>query len=114
MFDNEIREIFELCLRVHKETDHRVGFDVNRRSCCILIKEYESDSEGYDGVYDIFRGSPNPEREKTQTECEKAKAHLLKLLGKEDRNEAAKKANTGTEEADQRRRTGGQKLVCDQ
>lgn len=91
MFDNEIREIFELCLRVHKETDHHVGFDVNRRSCCILIKEYESDSEGYDGVYDIFRGSPNPEREKTQTEYEKAKAHLLKLLDKGKQNESGEK-----------------------
>ena len=83
MFDNEIREIFELCLRVHKETDHYVGFDVRRDLCCVFIREEGSDpEEEYDGFYEIFRFHINPDEcERMGKNCEKAKSHLLKLLG---------------------------------
>lgn len=83
MFDNEIREIFELCLRAHKETDHYVGIDVRRDLCCVFIREEGYDPEkGYDGFYEIFRFHINDnERERMRKECEKAKSHLLKLLG---------------------------------
>ena len=79
-FEKEIRELFELCLRVLKETDHHVKFEVDDHMCSVYIMHNGFRSRGrYDGIYSLFNDTML--QIETKENYEKTKAHLTRLLG---------------------------------
>ena len=82
MFEDEIKELFELCWRVSNETDAFVTFDIasHVHACYICIKDsgYVPYTE-YDFHTHIYFGD-NLFADESKENFKKAKAHLLKLL----------------------------------
>ena len=82
MFKNEIRELFELTLRVSNETDYFVSFSIasHVHSCevCVMNSKWEPGKKS-DNRYTIYFDSELLEEESAE-QYKLAKAHLLKLL----------------------------------
>ena len=80
MFENEKRELFELIMKVQKETNAYVDFEFSTRTgvhICIKDNGYDS-RKGYDGNYDMYE-SPDLIEESTKN-YNYAKEHILRLL----------------------------------
>lgn len=82
MFENEIKELFELCWRVSNETDAFVTFEIasHVHICYIRVKD-----TGYVPYADCdlevdIHFNTNMFIEEDKENFKKAKAHLLKLL----------------------------------
>ena len=82
MFENEIRELFELSLRVMNETESYVSFGVMANtSCNIFIYDVFSGLDrDYDGAYSVCFSEIL--KEESSKEYQKAKEHLTRILGK--------------------------------
>lgn len=82
MFKNEIRELFELTLRVSNETDYFVSFSIasHVHSCevCVMNSKWEPGKKS-DNRYTIYFDSELLEEESAE-QYKLAKAHLLRLL----------------------------------
>ena len=80
MFEKEIRELFELSLRVMNETEFFVSFDITAHTRCCYIDVMDSKWEAgkeYDGHYYIYF---NHNEKESLEHYNLAKAHLLRLL----------------------------------
>lgn len=82
MFENEIRELFELVWRVSNETDYFVSFRIasHVHSCEVRVMNSKWEpGKNSDGSYTIYFDSELLE-ERSVEQCKLAKAHLLRLL----------------------------------
>lgn len=80
MFEKEIDELYEFTKRTINETKAHVQFEISNTACCIYIQDYAIyEHPKYDGVYTIYQ-QPILEKE-SREDYQKAKAHLLRLLG---------------------------------
>ena len=83
MFEDEIKELFELCWRVANETDAFVTFEIasHVHACYICIKDggYVPYTE-YDFRTHIYFEKNSFFTDENKENFKKAKAHLLKLL----------------------------------
>lgn len=80
MFEKEIDELYELTKRTINETKAHVQFEIGNTTCWIYIQNHALDEyPKYDGVYTIYQ-QPILEKE-SREDYQKAKAHLLRLLG---------------------------------
>ena len=80
MFEKEIRELFELSLRVMNETEFFVSFYIAAHTRCCYIDVMDSKWEAgkeYDGHYYIYFSH---NEEESLENYNLAKAHLLRLL----------------------------------
>lgn len=82
MFEKEVRELFDLSLRVINETDFYVSFRIasHVHFCDINImnSKWEADKTS-DANYSIYLNSEILKNESAE-QCKLAKAHLLELL----------------------------------
>lgn len=82
MFENEIRELFELCMRTGHETNAFVHFEIySDAGCSVYVKDNGRDKNNkFDGAYYIY---PYEELKDDSAENYKnAKEHLARLLEK--------------------------------
>ena len=84
MFENEIRELFDLCMRACEETNAYVSFSLDSfvGSADVVINDNGRDPEREcDGVYAVYNDC-GLLAESSGEEYKNAKAHLERLLGK--------------------------------
>lgn len=82
MFEKEIRELFDLSLRVMNETDFFVSFDITSHTRCCYISMLHSKwspYKDYNGPY-IIHIDDDMFKAESEEQYELAKSHLLKLL----------------------------------
>nr|DAN12465.1 MAG TPA: hypothetical protein [Caudoviricetes sp.] len=82
MFEKEIRELFDLSLRVMNETEFFVSFDIAAHTHCCYVEVMDSKWKAYkeyDGHYYIHFGN-EMFKEESAEQYKLAKEHLLKLL----------------------------------
>lgn len=84
MFENEIRELFELSMRAIDETDDYVCFSISKtnKTCNIEIMEGGFDaSKNFNGSYTIY-GTTDILYDFSNDQYKSAKEHILSLLEK--------------------------------
>ena len=82
MFENEIRELFDLCMRAWEETNAYVSFSLDSfvGSADVVIKDNGQDPEREcDGLYTVYNDY-GLLAESSWKEYKNAKAHLERLL----------------------------------
>ena len=82
MFEKEIRELFDLSIRVMNETEFFVSFDITAHTRCCYISMLHSKwniCKDYDGPY-IIHFDDDMFKAESEEQYELAKAHLLQLL----------------------------------
>ena len=82
MFENEIRELFDLCMRVWEETNAYVSFGINSSvgSTHVFIKDNGDDPKReFDGHYEVYSDCDSL-IEWSREGYKNAKAHLERLL----------------------------------